>query len=45
MLQAVYKVGDYLKKQPKLSRESRAILVDWMIEVRKDRESSTASAI
>ncbi|GMR62145.1 hypothetical protein PMAYCL1PPCAC_32340, partial [Pristionchus mayeri] len=33
-----YAVGDYMKSQPKLSKEARAVLVDWMIEVQETFE-------
>ncbi|GMT34391.1 hypothetical protein PFISCL1PPCAC_25688, partial [Pristionchus fissidentatus] len=36
--EAAFKVGDYIKKHPKLSKDSRAVLVDWMIEIQETFE-------
>ncbi|GMS78308.1 hypothetical protein PENTCL1PPCAC_483 [Pristionchus entomophagus] len=36
--EGAFKVGDYLAKHPKLSKDSRAVLVDWMIEIQETFE-------
>jgi cyclin B len=36
--EAQFKVGDYLPKQKDLSKQMRAILVDWMVEVQENFE-------
>lgn len=33
-----FKVGDYLLRQPSLSRNMRAILIDWMVEIQENFE-------
>uniref|UniRef100_A0A915A608 G2/mitotic-specific cyclin-B3 n=1 Tax=Parascaris univalens TaxID=6257 RepID=A0A915A608_PARUN len=33
-----FRVGDYLKKQPQITKEMRAVLADWMVEVQENFE-------
>ncbi|VDK52100.1 unnamed protein product [Anisakis simplex] len=33
-----FHVGDYLKKQPQITKEMRAVLADWMVEVQESFE-------
>ncbi|GMR33642.1 hypothetical protein PMAYCL1PPCAC_03837, partial [Pristionchus mayeri] len=36
--EAAFKVSGYMDKHPKLSKDSRAVLVDWMIEIQETFE-------
>lgn len=38
MLQKFFAIGDYIQRQPAVSREMRAVLADWMVEVQENFE-------